>query len=363
LLLDTAHLRYGATGIVSPSTHAMTATDPSVDVPSRETTASAFPWVAPTPPSLDSDAAQRLIAALPENIFQLIVREAYLFRAGQIILQARSEAKARHDLVSSTRPPFLAFRRSETKETFNASLASANEELALYDRAGKRNADAMKRLRQCAELHIEEWLRKNDAAYHAGLVSESLVADWRRCLNRLELELSGFIAAVGCARNSLVSSQADANGIRFVSSVSRKAITQAAGLGAMLANEVTATNALADERDRQLKGTAFESTFPRLPAFDFDASMQQAARLPVPQLQQQFGLILERCAELRSAGLPALLEQVRRAEEQHSAVKDSYLVGVWQSLREFALAHYVEEHDLNDVAQATERMFEQGVFA
>jgi len=83
----------------------------------------------------------------------------------------------------------------------------------------------------------------------------------------------------------------------------------------------------------------------------------------VPFLQQQFGLIMERCCELRSVGIPALLEQVQKAEAQHTAVKADYLVGVWQALRAFAITHYVEDHDLNEVAQATEQMFEQGAFA
>ena len=85
--------------------------------------------------------------------------------------------------------------------------------------------------------------------------------------------------------------------------------------------------------------------------------------MPVTLLQQQFDLILQRCAELRSAGLPALLLQVRAAEVQHTAVKDSYLVGVWQGLRQFALAHYVDDEDLNEVARATEKMFEDGIFS
>jgi hypothetical protein len=331
-----------------------------VDVAAAPASESATPWQAPVLPVLDSDTTQRLVAALPEEIFELIVREAYLYRAGQIIAEAMNEAKARQETVASTRPPFLALRRSETKEAFASSLAAVSEDLSLYSRAVKRNADAMKRLRKCAELHIEEWLRTNDRTYRAGLISEALVADWRRCLGRLETQIDDFVTAVGCARNSLVASQADAQGVRYVSGVSRKAITHAAVLGSVLVNEVAATNSLAEERDRALRDTAFAGEFPRLPTFNFAGSLEQAMVLPVLFLQQQFGLILEHCAELRSVGLPALLEQVRQAEAQHSAIKASYLVSVWQALREFALAHYVEETDLNEVALATEQMFEQG---
>jgi len=326
--------------------------------------ASALPWAAPaplTPP--DPATTRRLISELPEETFELIVREAYLFRAGQIIEQAMQDAKARHELVTASRPPFLVLRPTGIKDAFNAELESATSDCALFEGALRRNAVAMKHLRQSAEVQIEDWLRQNDEAYYSGLVSESLVGDWRRCLTRLETGLGDFIVALGCARNSLVAAQADAAGVRRVSEVSRKAIDLAAQLGYALSREVLATNGLADARDRHLQGTAFAAAFPRLPSFDFFASLDQAATLPVSFLQQQFGLVLERCQELRSAGLPALLEQVQQAEAHHSAVKNSYLLGIWQGLREFAVEHYVEESDLSEVAKATEHMFEQGRFS
>jgi len=325
--------------------------------------ASALPWAEPPALTvLDPATTGRLIDDLPEETFKLIVREAYLFRAGQIIVQGMQEAKARHELVSASRPPFLVLRRSGTRDAFTAELESATADCALFEGALRRNADAMKRLRQCAEVQIERWLRENDEAYYSGLVSESLVGDWRRCLTRLETGLGDFIAALGCARNSLVASMADTAGVRRVSEVSRKAIDQAARMGDTLAREVMATNGLADARDRHLQGTAFAATFPRLPSFDFYASLDEAAGLPVSFLQEQFGRILERCQELRSVGLPALLQQVEQAETNHAAVKKSYLLGIWQGLRDFALEHYVEDADLQEVAKATEQMFEQGRF-
>jgi hypothetical protein len=325
--------------------------------------ASAFPWGASATPALAADATAQLVAALPEDTMQLIVREAYLFRAGEVILQARQDAKARHDLVSASRPPFLAFRRGATKDAFNASLESATNDLSLYEKALDRNASAMKRLRKCAELHIEDWLRQNDAVYYAGLVSEELVADWHRCLTRLESELTDFILAVGCARNALVSSRPNAQGEIMLSDVSRKAFKRATEVGALLVADVVATNALAAERDRHLEGTAFAGAFPRLPSFDFASSLHEAAGLAVPLLQQKISVILAQCAELRALGLPALLQQVQGAETQHRAVKEGYLVGVWQGLRQFALDNYVDEQDLNEVARATEKMFEDGIFA
>src|SRR4051812_41536643 len=55
--------------------------------------ASAFPWSAPVARALSHAAVRQIAELLPDDAMQLIVREAYLFRAGEIILQARSQAK------------------------------------------------------------------------------------------------------------------------------------------------------------------------------------------------------------------------------------------------------------------------------
>lgn len=314
-------------------------------------------------PVIDATMAQRIIEKLPEEAFQLIIREAYLFRAGQVIFEGMGKARSRHETVSASRPPFLILRKAGTRETFAASLESANSDLALYERAVKRNADAMMQLQKCAESHIEKWLRENDETYYSGLVSETLVGDWRRCVSRLETRLGEFIKAVGCARNSMVGTLPDRHGVRRLSEVSRTAIKDAARIGGIVAREVMATNGIADARDRHLRNTAFADSFPRLPAFDFAAHLEEATVLPVSFLQEQFGKIMDRCRELREVGLPALLEAVRQAETKHAAIKESYLVNVWKALREFALTHYVDEADLNEVAQATELMLERGQIA
>ena len=331
----------------------------TVDTPPSSNPAgkSATPWNVPPLQSLDTEAAERIMTALPEETFQLIVREAYLFRAGEIIQEAHAEAKAKQEEIRATRPPFLILRRGETKDAFQSNLAAAEQDFSLFDMAARRNADAMKKLRKFAELHLEACLRENDPVYYSGLVSESLVADWHRCVKRLTSNLSEFVAEVGSARNSLVNAQLGENGVRVASDVSRKAILRAAELGELLVREVAATTELAAERDQQVQGTAFATDFPRLPEFDFAGTLRDAATLPVSLLQEQFTLLLLRCDELREQGLPQLLKKVAEAETQHTAVKESYLLGVWEALRRYALDHYVQNEDLQEVAKATEEMF------
>ncbi len=332
----------------------MNASATIAEVSPAETTVAALPWETSTAAALDSETTQRLIATLPEDTFQLIVREAYLFRAGQIIFQAMNEAKIRHESVAATRPSFLAFCRPGRKESFRANLTKATEDLSLYESAVRRNVDTMTRLRRRAEPPIANWLRENDATFQTALVAEKFATDWQAGVTRLESKLSAFIDAVSFALKSLGSSQAGASG--FVSDAGRNAITQAARAGILFANDVKAVNAIADARDRYLQGTV--AAFPRLPNFDFVTTLAESIVLPAPFLRQQFGLILDQCHELRSQGLPTLGAQQRQADAPHVALKESHLAGIWQALREFSVAHYVDEADLSEVAEATEAMFE-----
>ena len=343
----------------------MTATDTLTqdEIFPPEKNAAPLPRNAPTSPVRHPDATQHLIASLPEKTLQLVVREAYLFRAGRRMLEELNAAQARHHAAAANRPSFFSLRRPETKEAFAARLNQTREELSHLALAVQHNADARDRLRHCAEAPVEHWLRENDATFYSGLVSETLVADWHRCLARLDSELAEFTRAVESARQTLVSPNSPSSAQQFISDFSRKAILHAGEVGAKLAGEITAANALADEHDWSLEGTAFASTLPRLPNFEIAGSLKESVGLPGPFLQQQFGKILARCGELQKILLPTLLQQSRLIEAQHAAVKATHLAGIWQGLREFALAHYVEERNLDEVAQATEQMFDQGAFA
>lgn len=179
----------------------------------------------------------------------------------------------------------------------------------------------------------------------------------------MDSELDNFARTVGNARQSLLSPGSNSSASQLISDASRQAIIRASDLGATLAQGITTANAVADEHDWSLQGSAVTCTLPRLPNFHVAGSLHEAIGLPGPFLPQQFGKILERCVELHSVVLPAARQQARQAEMHHAAARASYLSGIWQSLREFSLKHYVDDHDLQEVAQATGQMFDQGAFA
>ena len=341
----------------------MTTNNLSEEVFSLGTPGSALVGETPTTPALDSVATQCLAEALPESMFQLVVREAYLFRAGQAILNAMKKAKAPWRRPTAKRPPFPAFRRHVPPKACSANLASADLEVAGLAVALECNTATRNRLRQSVELPIVGWLRANDEAYYAEVVVSSLEAEWRSGLTRFDAQLTEFTSAIATARNSLVRSQSEVSGPRFASTVDAGDIARAAKAGAILVSEAAATNARAAERDRQIAGAAREAALPRLPAFDFTNSLQEAAVLPVPFLHRHFGIILEHCEELRAVGLRPLRQQAQQLEAQHVKVKEAHLDRVWQALREFALQRYVDDVAMDEVVQATEQMVATGAFA
>ncbi len=102
----------------------MNPTEPTDRATAPDGAASALPWAESAAlPVLEPGTIGQMIDDLPEETFKLIVREAYLFRAGQIIVQAMQDAKARYDLVTASRPPFLVLRVPEprTPSTSNSN--------------------------------------------------------------------------------------------------------------------------------------------------------------------------------------------------------------------------------------------------
>src|SRR5512147_1544929 len=65
---------------------------------------------------------------LPEDIQDILIREAYLARAAEILVARQDENKREKEKVDATRPPFMAFRK-QAKQEFEAQLASAEKEV------------------------------------------------------------------------------------------------------------------------------------------------------------------------------------------------------------------------------------------
>ncbi len=93
----------------------------------------------------------------PEDIQDILIREAYLARAAEILVAQQEENQRIRERVDATRPPFMAFRK-DAKAEFEAQLAKAEKEVEFFARALAQNESAMLNLRKAARRQLENSL-------------------------------------------------------------------------------------------------------------------------------------------------------------------------------------------------------------
>lgn len=296
---------------------------------------------------------------MPDDIQDILIREAYLARAAEIIVARQEENKREKEKVEATRPPFAVFRK-QAKLQFEAQLASADNEVSLFSRALAQNESAMENLRKAARRHLELWLRNHDTTYMSGLACEQFLSDWRNAVQLLTSIMLDFIKAIGEARNLMVSGY-DKQRMTY-STQALEALSRAEKVGAALEADTASVNQIAHKHDEIFRGTIFENPFPRLPIFAAEHHTANARNRPIGVLQRHFDRIKGYYEELSREGIPALQEAIARSEQRQNAVKESYMTTLWEGLRQEARKS-VEEEQLEVVVKETEERFLQGDYA
>lgn len=292
----------------------------------------------------------------PEDIQDILIREAYLARAAEILLARQKENKEEKEKVELTRPPFMAFRK-QAKVEFETQLASVENEVNFFARALAQNESAMENLRKSARRHLEVWLRNHDTTYMSGLACEQFLSDWRNAVQLVTSIMQDFITAIGEARNLMVSGFDKER--QTYSAQALEALNRAVKVGAALEADTASVNLIAEKHDETFRGTIFDNPFPRLPIFAAEHHTANARNRPIGTLQRHFDRIKGYYEELNRQGIPALNEAIARAEQRQQAVRESYMSTLWEGLRQEARKS-VEEDKLAEVVKETEERFLQG---
>jgi len=292
----------------------------------------------------------------PEDIQDILIREAYLARAAEILVAQQEENQRVRERVDVTRPPFMAFRK-EAKAEFEAELAKAEKEVEFFGRALAQNETAMDNLRKSARRQLEVWLRNHDTTYMSGLACEQFLSDWRNAVDLVKSIMLDFIKAIGEARNLMVTGYDKER--QTYTAQALEALNRAVKVGAALEADTASVNLIAEKHDEMFRGTIFDNPFPRLPIFAAEHHVANAKNRPIGTLQKHFDRIKGYYEEFDQNGIPALNEAIARAEQRQKAVEDSYMTTLWEGLRQEARKS-VEEEKLEEIVKETEERFLQG---
>lgn len=303
---------------------------------------------------------QTFFANMPEEIKDLLIREAYMATAAQLIGERQKENRELLAQAEATRPPFLMAWRKDLVAGYKASVAAAASEVDEFAKALAQNERALENLRHAARRELELWLRHHDTTYQQGLANEQFVADWRNAIALVQKILLDFIQSVGEARNLMVSGYN--REMNEHTPHATEVLQKAVKIGDALEEDMASVNVLAEEHDNRFRGTVFENPFPRLPLFAAGEITENAIKRPIARLQQHFDRIKLYCEELSLVGITALSAAIDRAEKRHTAQQGSYMTTLWAGLSVLAQQH-VDPNLLSETVKETEERFIRGDYA
>lgn len=303
---------------------------------------------------------QTFFANMPEEVKDLLIREAYMAKAAQMIGERQEENRKLLAQAEAARPPLLLAWRKEVMARYKASVAAAASEVDEFAKALAQNERAMENLRHSARRELELWLRNHDTTYQQGMANEQFVADWRNAVALVRKILLDFIQSVGEARNIMVSGYKRETNEH--SPQAAELLLRAVKIGNALEEDMASVNLLAEEHDKRFRGTVFENPFPRLPVFAAGELTNNAIKRPIALLQQHFDRIKRYCEELCVVGIAALSAAIDQAEKRHTAQQDSYMTTLWAGLSVLA-QQQVDPNLLSDKVRETEERFMRGEYA
>ena len=303
---------------------------------------------------------QTFFANMPAEIKELLIREAYMAKAAQMIGERQKENRELLARAEAARPPFLLAWKKEAMARYKAGVAAAASEVDEFARALAQNERALENLRHAARRQLELWLRNHDTTYQQGMANEQFVADWRNAVALVQKILLDFIQSVGEARNVMVSGYKRETNEH--SPQAAEMLLRAVKVGNALEEDMASVNVLADEHDKRFNGTVFENPFPRLPVFAAGELTESAIKRPIARLQQHFDRIKLYCEELSRVGIAALSAAIDQAEKRHTAQQDSYMTTLWAGLSVLA-QQQVDPNLLSETVRETEERFLRGEYA
>jgi hypothetical protein len=285
--------------------------------------------------------------SLPDDVILLLRDEAYLDLCRTALTEAQERLVAEKEQVEQTRPPFGILATRKQKEAFEASMQSVlSNEAGIAARLGKLDA-IEKWLKNAIHDRLRDYLRQASDNYRrSAKIAESIRA-WDRLIEHYGEQL---LALARNIKNVAVSFLGAAGGTRSAFADRAQAFAELR----MGADNLDRTAVQLDSLSRTMAMYAVNSPYKDVQLAELpikgvvawvDALALKHDRDALPAAQEMESdarvLVAKRLSDFHASAAAAL--------ETIAKIEDKELESYWEVLRAHALAHYVQERDVDEV--------------
>jgi hypothetical protein len=188
-----------------------------------------------------------------------------------------------------------------------------------------------------------------------GLATVNDFSDWAFSIERFKRKIDAYLQALGTAR-AMITSGYDFKEKR-ISTGAEEALERAIVAASELENETAFINKVADAHQSAVADTPHaKAVLPRVPVAMFREWTQRLRQInSIPAMQEEFGRILGMCEMLRSTGVLALDEAVKRAVQEHGELSRGFVMEYLGQLRAYTDEHWLNLEETPTRVQRLER--------
>jgi hypothetical protein len=285
--------------------------------------------------------------SLPDDVISLLRDEAYLDLCRNALKDAMERLVAEKQQVTETRPPFGILASKKQREEFETSMQTVlDTEAAIEARLGK--LEAIERwLKAAIRDRLRDYLKQASENYRrSGKIAEAVKA-WDRLIEHYGEQL---LALARNIKNVSVSFSGAVGGVRSAFGDRAQAFAELR----MGADSLDRTAVQLDSLSRTMGMYSANSSYKDVQLMDIPlkgavswvdnlALQQDRDALPAAQQMESDAraVVSKKLTDLHASAAAAL--------ESVEAIDTQELDNYWEVLRAHALAHYVQERDVDEV--------------
>ena len=285
--------------------------------------------------------------SLPDDVISLLRDEAYLDLCRNALKDALERAVAEEQQVTETRPPFGILATKKQRETFESSMQMVLDTKAAIEARLSKLEAIENWLKSAIRERLRDYLRQASENYRRSAKIAEAIRAWDRLIEHYGEQL---LALARNIKNVSVSFAGAAGGARSAFSDRAQAFAELR----MGADSLDRTAVQLESLSRTMAMYAANSAYSEVQLADLPikgvvgwvdnlALMHDRDALPAAQEMEADarGIVAKKLTEFHGSAAAAL--------GALGTIEGQELENYWEVLRAHALAHYVQERDVDEV--------------